>query len=154
MTHGNSHRGRRTTEYRTWEAMIARCENPKNSRYPIYGGRGITVCDEWRCDFSRFLADLGPKPSPQHSLDRIDNSLGYYPGNCRWATRLEQANNHRDNRRIEYKGETLTLAQWAKRLNLPYHTLKNRTGRLGWSPDRAFNEPIQIGRRRIHADLS
>lgn len=88
-----------TPEYEAWLALIQRCTNPKNPRWDDYGGRGITVCDRWRASFDDFLADVGPRPSPAHSIDRMDNDKGYEPGNCRWATRRDQMMNRRVTKR-------------------------------------------------------
>ena len=95
LAKNETHGGRRTPEYETWCGMIRRCENPKNHAFHRYGGRGISICERWRNDFSAFLADVGPRPSPEHSIDRIDNDRGYEPDNCRWATALVQARNTR-----------------------------------------------------------
>lgn len=81
-------------EYGIWQGMWTRCRNPKRKDYCHYGARGVTVCDRWR-SFDSFLADMGPRPSPGHSIDRIDNSIGYEPANCRWATTTEQTRNQR-----------------------------------------------------------
>lgn len=89
--------GRPRPEWVAWQAMIARCTNPKLKAWPYYGGRGIRVCDDWRASFRAFLAHIGPRPTPDHSVDRIENDGNYEPGNVRWALPHVQANNKRRN---------------------------------------------------------
>ncbi len=132
-THGMS--GSR--EYIVWSNMVQRCHDPNSTNYSDYGGKGIAVCDRWR-KFENFFADMGQKPSPKHTLDRSDSSLGYSPDNCRWATMKEQENNRTNNRRITFRGETLTLMQWAERTNLRREVIAARIDRLGWSAERAL----------------
>ena len=97
-THGKCVGGHRRV-YRIWNAMRQRCHNPNQPHYERYGGRGITVCDEWRKSFEAFYRDMGDPPSPDHSIDRIDNDRGYEPGNCRWATAAQQNRNQRKRRK-------------------------------------------------------
>jgi hypothetical protein len=85
---------KRSPEWEAWTALRKRCFNPKHKFWKDYGGRGIAVCERWN-DYANFLTDMGRRPSPKHSLDRIDNEKGYEPGNCRWATKKEQAQNRR-----------------------------------------------------------
>lgn len=97
LMHGEARRGSKgqTAEYRTWRRMIERCENAANDSFEYYGGRGIKVCKRWRASFPAFLADMGRKPTPGHSLDRINNDGDYKPSNCRWSTASVQNNNRR-----------------------------------------------------------
>jgi hypothetical protein len=137
-THGQSHL---IPEYRIWAHMKGRCLNPNDRSFARYGGRGITVCERW-LSFENFLADMGQRPSPEHSLERKENNDGYHPDNCIWATPLEQANNKRRSLFIEYGGERLTIAQWARRTGMGYACIISRL-RYGWPPERIFNTPIR-----------
>lgn len=139
--HGSARKGKKTAEYNTLRVMMDRCHNPVSTSYPRYGGRGIFVCDRWRESFENFLADMGPRPSPEHSIDRIDNDGPYSPDNCRWATDVEQANNKRNNHRLEYAGRKQTIAEWARELGMSDRVIRSRI-RYGWSDERILTEPI------------
>lgn len=130
--HGSSH----TSEYKTWTHIKQRCLNPNDHAYRNYGGRGITICDRWRDSVDAFLADMGKKPTPKHSIDRIDNNLGYSPGNCRWATNTEQTNNQRSNVVISLYGMSMTASQWSRVSLVPASVIYYRISR-GWSAKKA-----------------
>lgn len=130
----------RLPEYQVWNTMIQRCYNPNSSSYHDYGARGITVCQEWRDSFAVFIADMGRRPSAKHSIERIDNSGPYCKANCKWATRIEQGSNKRNNRWIEFRGETKTLAQWSRSIGIGTANLNWRL-RVGWPLERALTEP-------------
>ena len=98
----------KTPEYRVWAEMKGRCSNPRNKSYHNYGARGIFVCREWIDSFEKFITDMGRRPSKNHSIDRIDNSKGYSPSNCKWVTRKEQSNNQRSNVMISFMGERIS----------------------------------------------
>jgi hypothetical protein len=118
-THGKSG----TPEYKSWSGAIGRCHNPKNQAYKTYGALGIRVCLRWRGrrGFSNFLSDMGPRPSPNHSLDRKKFRLGYTPTNCRWATRQEQSDNRKNVTLVTHEGVTLSVYAWSLRLGMfPY----------------------------------
>lgn len=133
LTHGKSN----TPEYRIWNDMQGRCYDPKDINYRNYGARGIAVCERWRKSFQCFYNDMGPRPSPKHSLERTDNSGNYCPENCRWATRIEQNNNRRGNRRITYRGQTLTIAQWSRVTGIHASVIQYRT-QQGFAPEDIF----------------
>lgn len=147
--HGAAQRGNISPAYRCWQEMKKRCENPRHHAYGDYGGRGIKVCEIWQ-DFAQFLADMGPRPSLAHSLDRYPNVNGNYePGNVRWATDLEQANNKRITPMVEYQGRTQSIADWARELGVKYYSLRSRIVVHGWSIEKAFTTPFVIGRNQF-----
>lgn len=117
----------KTSIYNTYYSMISRCYNNKNESYQYYGEKGIKVCDRWLESFENFLADMGEKPSENHSIDRINVFGNYEPLNCRWADKIEQENNKTTNVLIEYQSKKYTISELARLLNINYHTLRNRT---------------------------
>lgn len=126
------HRTRHTPEYSAWVAMLTRCRDESHVSYHNYGGRGIRVCERWS-SFEHFLADVGRKPSPSHTLDRWPNKDGHYePGNVRWATKKEQARNTRRNLLLTHDGRTLCVAEWAEILGVNRNTVYGRLNR-GWT---------------------
>jgi hypothetical protein len=141
--HGQSY----TKEYGIWKAMRDRCRNPNNTWYAEYGGRGVKVCERWE-SFENFLSDMGRRPSKRHSIDRYPDKNGdYEPGNCRWATPLEQNNNLRSNVLLAFRGRTQSLAAWARELGVSHTCLWWRK-KHGWSDERILTEPSQ--RRALH----
>jgi hypothetical protein len=144
---GNTKHGlRHLPEYNVWAGMLQRCYYEKHVQFKNYGGRGIVVCDVWRTDFNAFYLDMGPRPSSLHTLDRIDNGGNYSKQNCRWVTMKEQARNTRQNVFVEWRGESKTVAEWSEITGLSYGLLKDRLGILGWTPERAFTEPVNKSR--------
>lgn len=118
-----------TREYNSYNAMKSRCLNPKDKRYSRYGGRGISICDRWLESFVNFIEDMGMQPSREHSIERIDGDKGYEPGNCVWATRVEQANNRSNNTLIEIGGRTQTITRWARESGVSRTVILNRMKR-------------------------
>jgi len=141
VSHGATRNGKFTPEYVSWAQIKSRTLNKKHIRYHLWGGRGVTICERWRHSFANFLADMGPKPSSKHTIERKNNSLGYFPENCIWATPREQANNTRRNHFLTHNGRTLTMAQWARELGIIYSTLRYRINKLKWSEERALTTP-------------
>jgi len=133
-THGLS----ATAEHGIWRRMIGRCHCPTSDHYDRYGGRGIAVCDRWRESFENFLADMGKRPSPQHSIGRKDNDGPYCPDNCEWETQTQQTRNLSRNRHLTHDGETLLLVDWAQRTGFSKSIITHRIDRLGWSVDDAL----------------
>jgi hypothetical protein len=136
-THGMS----QTPEYKSWQSMIQRCEYPSQKCYKHYGGRGIKVHESWRHSFENFLRDVGPKPSPKHELERLNNNKGYEPGNVVWATRYEQLRNNRRNRLVTIDGITKPITDWANKLKMNISTVYTRMSK-GWSEVDALRKPL------------
>lgn len=132
-------------EHRAWRSIKGHCYDPNNSQFKHYGGRGITVCDEWLNSVEAFYAAVGPRPSPQHSIDRKNVNGNYEPGNVRWATKIEQANNKRCNRIVVYEGREMTFADALREAGgvVAYNTAHMRI-QSGWSVERAVTTPAII----------
>lgn len=133
--------------YTTWKGMVSRCHKPNTTRFSDYGGRGISVCDEWRNSFASFLSWVETSDySPELSLERMDNDLGYEPLNCKWATQKEQLRNTRKTRYITAFKETKSRAEWIEdpRCVIEYGTLKSRIER-GWNPEEAISRKQSRG---------
>lgn len=147
VKHGHSRRRNQSPEYRAWAGMLRRC-TPGRKDADRYYDRGVRVCDRWNPkaggSFENFLADMGPKPGPEYSLDKdgvIPGNLLYGPGRCRWATPSEQMTARRNTHWLTYQGETLSLQQWADRLGVKRSALLRRI-KMGWPPERVLETPI------------
>jgi len=144
---GGAARSGGTAEYRAWRAMKERCHRRTAVNFRNYGGRGIRVCERWETSFSTFLSDLGPKPSPRHSLDRFpDNDGNYEPGNVRWATWKEQCRNKRTNTTVECRGARRLICEWAEISGVPEESISARL-RKGWAVADAIFRPLRYARR-------
>ena len=139
-THGCSD----TKLFKLWAGMISRCEIPSATGYARYGARGITVCERWRKSFVDFALDVGPRPSPRYSLDRIDGSAGYNPENCRWATRKTQIYNSSVVHLISLGEVTASLSDWARAAGLNVGTFLSRV-KAGWEFEDAITRPTRSG---------
>lgn len=125
--HGESKiRKGEVSEYRTWLKIKSRCNRVNDPKYSRYGGRGIKVCDRWNFNYENFLEDMGRRPDNKSSIDRINVDENYCPENCRWSDSIEQANNKTNSRYYEYNNEKLTIAQWSRKLELPYPNLRRK----------------------------
>lgn len=120
-----------------WRKIVSRCTDKNNQQYKDYGGRGITISNEWLMSFDEFASDIGPRPSMDHSVDRIDNSLGYCKSNCRWATPEQQSTNRRSTKFFLYCDEKLSMSQICRRLGLKVANV-NAKLRAGAHPAVAF----------------
>ncbi len=131
--------------YDIYYCMYNRCYNKNNTMYENYGGRGIKICDHWldkNEGYVNFKNDMG-EPPKDHSIDRINNNLGYSPENCRWATSKTQSRNMRNNINYTYKGKTACISEWAETIDISVHTLYDRVKRLGWSFEKAITTPVK-----------
>jgi hypothetical protein len=133
---------RGTPEYCAWVEMRRRCRAKNRKEFALYGERGISVCKAWEESFLAFLRDMGNRPSSLHSIDRRDNNLGYFKENCRWATDVQQSNNRRSTVLLTLNGETMSVAEWARKLNVFKMTLIKRKNR-GWTDEQILTTPIR-----------
>lgn len=131
-----------SSEYIAWRNMKGRCLNPNDKGYGRYGARGISVCDRWLNSFENFYFDMGAKPSPAHTLERIDFNKDYCPENCKWATYKEQNRNYSRNVYIEYNGRRMCLKDWADEVGIENSLLRYRI-RAGWPIDQALFKPVK-----------
>ncbi len=134
-THGQTN----SAEYNAWRGMRQRCLSPDNPEYERYGARGIKVCERWR-SFENFIADIGEKPSPSHSIDRINNDMDYSPDNCKWSTPKEQARNRRTSLMLEFNGIRQSAAAWGEQVGVGYKIISQRIKR-GWSVEKTLTTP-------------
>jgi hypothetical protein len=138
--HGAARRRHVMPEYRSWCHMHSRCTNPRDAKYRLYGARGITVVESWQ-DFPQFLADMGPRPSPLHTIERRNNDGPYSPENCYWATPAQQSRNTRQTVFLTWNHETLCLTDWAHRIGIHETSLRYRLRH--WPYDKVFTTPPQ-----------
>lgn len=136
--YGHIHGGTGSAEYRAWQLIKRRCYNPNDEKYPHYGGRGIQVCERWRNSFPNFLADMGPRPSPLHSIDRKDVNGNYTLANCQWATDIEQMRNTTRNVFVEIDGQRHCVSEWCEIMSIPiwkvYELLRPRGAKRNLPP--------------------
>lgn len=145
-----THKMYNSSTYSSWCRMKRRCLNPKNPRFKDYGGRGIKVCKEW-LRFKGFFESMGIRPEGK-SIDRIDNDGNYEPGNCKWSTSLEQSSNRRNNNIITYKGVSLHVSAWSRRLGINRSTFAKRLSR-GWTIKEAI-ERLAGSKEKRHDSMS
>lgn len=140
--HGFAARGKKPPEYYAWQHMIARCYRPTSHHYHRYGGRGIVVCDKWKRDFNAFYRDMGPRPTSQHQIDRINNDGNYEPDNCRWAVRTVNCRNRSTNRILTLGDKSLCIADWADEVGIRAKIISERIN-AGWSVHDALTRPVK-----------
>lgn len=145
-THGHTS-GMPTRAYSIWGKIKSRVLSPSNPRFADYGGRGIDMCPRWAVSFEAFYEDMGDPPTADHQIERVDNNRGYWPDNCVWADRFEQAANKRNNVVISARGETKILAEWSRETGLKERTIAKRL-KDGWSAEDALFTPLNGTRRK------
>ena len=149
-THGESH-DHITPEYRSWQAMLLRCNNPASKDFHRYGAIGVSVCQRWQNSYEAFLQDMGRRPSLRYSIDRFPNNNGNYePGNCRWADSIQQSRNRRNTIILTLDGVAKTIPEWAEDLGISYEIIIGRI-RRGWTVEEALRTPHKqrVPRRRL-----
>jgi hypothetical protein len=138
VKHGMSN----SPEYRAWRRILTRCYYPRHDKYAWYGGRGIVVCERWRESFKAFYEDMGPRPTPKHTIERKENDGNYEPGNCRWATQHDQSRNTSRNINLTFRGRTQCVQDWASELGIGRATVQHRLD-VGWTVERALTEEVR-----------
>lgn len=135
--------------YRIYHKIRERCYRPNNRNYKYYGGRGITICDEWYHNFQAFMEwSLSHGYTDDLTIDRIDNEKGYAPDNCRWVTMQRQNCNRRNNHLLEFNGQTKTVSDWSRETGIKQQTILHRINRMGWGTEKALTTPVRDNGRR------
>lgn len=142
--HGHTAKKKQSSEYQIWSQMKMRCFNRKHPKWESYGGRGIGMDPVWVKSFATFLADVGPRPSLGHQIDRIDNDKGYFPGNVKWSTRKEQLRNTRNSKRLFYKGRWWVLVELGEATGVGWKVIQKRLA-AGYSVKAAVEQPVEGG---------
>jgi len=131
--------------YKKWSGIKRRCYRKKEDNYYLYGKRGIFLCKRWH-KFEKFYMDMIKDWKPGLQIDRKDNNKGYSPDNCRWVTPEQQQNNRRNNHLLTYKGKSMTISQWARKIGLSPNTLERRINKYGWTTEEAITTPLRGNR--------
>ena len=151
LSHGLTTESNKRPEYGVWYSARRRCHDPRSESFPLYGGRGIVMCEAWRTSVEAFYRDMGPRPTNRHMLERQNNDGPYAPGNCVWALPKVQQRNKRNNHPLTYREETLPLSAWCERFHLDHATLYLRLQR-GWTVDQALTTPTTARKAKVLKD--